>query len=82
MSNLNGLKVLALFEAFAVGGALWKRMYQKQKKGRDIVSVVQRWEESGCDGGGGMGKGGKGHCFKKELSLHLKQCTLSAATIS
>ena len=36
----------------------------------EIVSVVLRW---GDTWGGGVWKGGEGHCFKQELSLDLTE---------
>ena len=43
MPNFNGLKVLTLFEGFAVGGCTVEACLPEKMGEVEVVSVVQRW---------------------------------------
>ena len=43
MSNFSGLKVLTLFEGFAVGGCTVEACLPEKMGEVEVVSVVQRW---------------------------------------
>ena len=87
MFYFSGLKVLTLFEGFAVGGHTVEA-YPPPPKKKGVVEIesfsgsVVGTNEVCVGAGGGWGKGREGHCFRCELSLDLKQSRVSAATIS
>ena len=68
MSNFNVLKVLTLFEVFAVGGHTVEACLPHKKGGWEvkIVSVVRLWEDTG-----GRGEWGRGERVTFQVGVEL-----------